>query len=136
MKTAMARRPILRRLLLSLAWLGVSLAFAHLSLDSTRPRSVDVHGWLAAAAAVALVLAAASCLGHGPRLRVVSGVAAMLTTLVALGLVAVGAAHETGMALTREWGRNRGDFDDAARAWRRGERPVRRRPPVIASVHA
>lgn len=28
-----------------------------------------------------------------------SGVAAMLTTLVALGLVAVGAAHETGMAL-------------------------------------
>ena len=99
MKTAMARRPILRRRLLSLAWLGVSLAFAHLFLDSTGPRSVDVHGCLAAAAAVALLLAAASCFGHGPRLGVVSGVAAMLTTLVALGLVAVGAAHETGMTL-------------------------------------
>jgi len=96
---AVVRRPILRSLVVTLAWLGVSIAFVHLFLNATRPRSLAFLGLFAAAAVVALVLAWVSGFGPADRLRPVSGIAAGLTALVALGLIALGAAHETGLGL-------------------------------------
>jgi hypothetical protein len=96
---ALIRHPSVRRLVVVIAWLAAALAFAHLSLDSTRPRSVDLHGWMAVAAAAAVVLAGAGWFVRRDGMRAVSAVAAVLTSGLALVLVVARAAHETGIAL-------------------------------------
>lgn len=96
---ALIRQPSVRRLVVVISWLATALAFAHLSFDSTRPRSVDLHGWLAVAAVGAVLLAGAACFVRRDGTRIVSAVAAVLTSAIALVLVIGRAAHETGIAL-------------------------------------
>lgn len=96
---AIVRHPGFRRLAVRAAWFAVALAFAHVALDSVRAGSVDIRGLLVMAAVVAVALVAATSLWSGPRLRLVSGAAGLLTMLAAIGLIFVRAAHETGLAL-------------------------------------
>ena len=96
---ALIRHPTFQRVAISAAWMTASLAYLHLAIDSTRPRSIDLHGWLAVAAVVSFLFGAATVTSHHERLRVVSGLAAALTVVVALALIAARAAHETGVAL-------------------------------------
>jgi hypothetical protein len=93
------RQRRLRRIGVTGTWLVVAAAFAHLAVDSTRPRSIDLQGILTVAAAGAVLLAAITWFGRGQRLRTASAAAGLLTVAVALALIALRAAHETGLAL-------------------------------------
>lgn len=96
---AQARLRNVRRVSATLAWFAAAAALAHLSLDSTRPRSIDLHGFLAAAAVAAVILGAVSWLDRGIWLRAISGLAGALAVLGAVALIFARAAHETGIAL-------------------------------------
>lgn len=87
------------RLITTAAWVVAAVSFAHLALDSTRPKSVDIHGLLAVAAVAAVMLASTAVLGRGAWPPLLSGVGGVVTVLVAIGLILGGAAHETGLAL-------------------------------------
>ncbi len=86
-----------RRLVLAGAWLGIALALLHLFLDSTRPRSVDLHPLLGMATLGALVMAAAAL--AWPRWLRVQALAGAALVPVAAALLLVGAAHQTGVVL-------------------------------------
>ena len=87
------------RLITAAAWIVAAVSFAHLALDSARPRSVDIHGLLAAAAVGAAILARMLLLGHAAWPYAVSAAAGVATVLVAIGLVFARTAHETGLVL-------------------------------------
>jgi hypothetical protein len=97
----MTRTPDARpaRLITAAAWIVVAVSFAHVALDSTRPRSVDIHGLLAVAAVAAVILASTAVLGRGAWPSVVSVVGGVVTMFVAIGLILGRAAHETGLVL-------------------------------------
>jgi len=99
LKSAVAISPSLRSAIASFVWVGVSLAFVHLYLDTDRPRFLDLHAFLAIAALATFALAATTWFGTSARLRWLSLAAAVLASVIALALVATRVAHETGVAV-------------------------------------
>ena len=86
------------RLVQTLAWLAVAIALLHLILSSTRAPATDLRGWFAIGAFAALLLASLTW-AASDRTRSISAVAGVATSLLALALIAVRAAHETGVVM-------------------------------------
>jgi hypothetical protein len=84
---------------LSVSWLIVSAGFTRLVIGQTRLVSAGLSGPVVVLALIALTLAGLSVCVDEPRYLAVSAIAAIATLAVALVLIAMGAAHETGLAM-------------------------------------
>jgi hypothetical protein len=79
--------------------LAIATAFAHLILSSTRPPATDLRAWFAVAAVVSLVFAIVAWSSQGRAVGMICGIAAMAAALLALALIGLRVAHETGVVL-------------------------------------
>jgi hypothetical protein len=89
----------LLRLVMGVAWLIVSGSFARLLIGQTGLVSAGLGGAVLVAALIALILAWVSVRVEEPRYLAISTVAALATLAVAVVLMALRAAHETGVAM-------------------------------------